>query len=298
MYNEGHSCEYYNSNLIIWPECWTHLIDSLETPRHYYSDNDSTNETNKNAMKENQTAIWWLSVDNNNSKFKDWRRRCDVIHLYQSEYAKNHAMENILPKVGGASSDVETREIHNMVLPMTEFIPNRQQELNLSNTIQEERDLDVLFNPFKGMHYTDEIRKRSEGKKIRFTPIGGGENGDERISPEEVTAILHRGKIYIDFGPHPGMDRIPREAALANCVVITNKAGAAAYTEDVPIPEQYKVGKFDVDAIHKILMRSLEDYDQRKKDFDDYRDWIGNQKERMEDCVKGLLESVGSKRMV
>ena len=94
------------------------------------------------------------------------------------------------------------------------------------------------------------------------------------------------------------MDRIPQEAALANCIVITNKAGAAGFAEDVPIPEHYKVGKFNVDEIHTLLVNSLEDYKNKKKDFDDYRAWIGGQFGRMEDCVKLLLENIGSKRVV
>jgi len=133
-------------------------------------------------------------------------------------------------------------------------------------------------------------------------PIGGGLHGRDRISPEEVTTLLHRAKIYIDFGPHPGMDRLPREAAIANCIVITNRSGAARYEEDVPIPSIYKVGpKFDVDEIHKLLKESLESYADKGKGcklevFRGYRDWIAGQKERMMVCVQRLVEVVGEDR--
>ena len=60
----------YNNSLIIWPECWTDLIDSFQP--------DTQHEN-----KRYQTAIWWLSVNNNNSKFKDWFRK-DILHFYLS----------------------------------------------------------------------------------------------------------------------------------------------------------------------------------------------------------------------
>jgi len=47
--------------------------------------------------------------------------------------------------------------------------------------------------------------------------------------------------MYIDFGTHPGKDRIPREAALRNCIVLTNRNGAADNNVDVPIPNEYKI---------------------------------------------------------
>jgi len=111
-----------------------------------------------------------------------------------------------------------------------------------------------------------------------------------------VRELLKRAKIYIDFGPHPGMDRLPREAALAGCLVVTNQEGAAQYKEDVPLPARYKVQTFDPDAIHKLLKDLLENFDERTKDLDEYRDWIRGQHESMKKCVKGLVDELVTKR--
>ena len=107
--------------------------------------------------------------------------------------------------------------------------------------------------------------------------------------------MLRRARIYIDFGPHPGMDRLPREAALAGCVVITNAEGAAQYDEDVPIPGDYKIRKFDVDRIHRLLRSCLND-ESKVKDFDPYKEWIGGQRKRMDDCVKAFVDEIVLKR--
>lgn len=268
---EGGGEMAYSSELVIWPECWTNLIDCAGIQKF-------SSSTKKNVA--HQTAIWWLSVDNNNGKYKDWDRD-DILHLYQSEYAKRHLQEK------GAKH----------IVKMTEYIPDRNVDAAAAQAASASRDLQVLYNPLKGIHYTDEIKRRSgRGKDaIQFTPIGGGMDGRSRISPEEVIQMLRRARIYIDFGPHPGMDRLPREAALAGCFVITNAEGAAQYEDDVPIPAEYKIRKFDVDRIHRLLRSCLDD-ESKVKDFDQYREWIGGQAKRMDGCVREFIDVIDSKR--
>lgn len=268
----------YTSDLVIWPECWTHLIDSISPAV----------DAGSGKRRLHQTAIWWLSVDNNNGRFKSWDRN-DVLHLHQSEYARRFLAKN------GAKH----------VLPMTEYIPasvkadgDGSEGGEAASVITGEgRDLDALYNPLKGMHYTDEIIRRSgRGRDpVRFTPIGGDKDG-RRLSPEEVSSLLSRAKLYVDFGPHPGMDRLPREAALAGCLVITNAEGAAGYEEDVPVPADYKLRKFDAERVHRLLRGGLKEFEEKTKEFDVYRRWIRGQKEMMRNCVGSFLKEVVQKR--
>jgi len=260
----------FSSDLVIWPECWTHLIDAIPAGTKIV-----------NGRREpfiHQTAIWWLSVDNNNGRFKTWDRD-DVLHLHQSEYARQYLSKN------GAKN----------VLPMTEYIPaSTAKEAGLTIT-EKGRDLDVLYNPLKGMHYTDEIIRRSgRGRDpIEFSPIGGR---DRKLAPEEVASLLKRARVYVDFGPHPGMDRLPREAALAGCVVITNAEGAAGYEEDVPIPGEFKLRKFDAERVNRLLRNCLKHFEGETKKFEEYRSWIRAQRGKMDECVGRFLEEVVRKR--
>lgn len=247
-----------NTTLLIFPECFTNEM------LHYLDDND-TNPC--------QCAIWWLSVNNNTGRFQEWNRN-DIFHLYQSEYAKQYI------------SSQGARHIYRM----TEYI-----SLTPASSSEEQRSIDVLYNPLKGMHYTDAIKKRS-GSVMNIRPIGSQDGREQRVSSEQVRELLSKAKIYCDFGPHPGMDRLPREAALAGCCVVTNKEGAAKYDEDVPLPVRYKVQEFNADAIHKLLADLLDNFDERTKDFDEYRMWINGQKERMKECVSSFLNQVVEKR--
>lgn len=249
-----------DDELVVWPECWTHLA------RHFVRA---------------QVCVWWLSVDNNHGRFTDFRRRPDILHLYQSRYARSHLLRKGAPPAN--------------VLPMTEYIPaSRVPPPGSVDTGL--RDHDVLYNPSKGVHYTDLARDRCAG--VGFRPIGGGRDGRHgRIDPEEVTSLLLRSKVYIDFGHHPGMDRLPREAALCGCVVITNREGAAGFAEDVPIPDEYRIRTFDVDVVHDLLRRCLDEHDVRRRHFDEYREWIGGQYDRMRECVRRFKRTViGNRR--
>jgi len=92
------------------------------------------------------------------------------------------------------------------------------------------------------------------------------------------------------------MDRLPREAAMAGLIVITNQEGAAFYHNDVPISTDYKIKSFDVEKVHKLLKECLEGYDEKLKDFDSYIKWINGQEGTMEKCVKEMLNALTENR--
>lgn len=203
----------YSSELVVWPECWTHLIDSLQPP--------STPTTRKY-----QCAIWWLSVNNNKGRFlpEHFKTRKDILHLVQSDYARDYVVRNlssggraVAAAAGGGAASMGEDE--RRVLDLTEFIPYASPSFSSAmvttvdnntdaNETTNSRDLDVVYNTVKGMHYTDEIMRRACGKKfktasdgsavgggIRFSPIGKGVGGRERLSGEEVVALLKRAKV-------------------------------------------------------------------------------------------------------
>ena len=342
----------YSSDLVIWPEVWTHYIDSLQPERG----------------RKYQSAIWWLSVNNNKGRFAPHQfiERQDILHLVQSEYARDYVQTKLSAAAATATSnDVgsgATKKIEQHVLTMTEFIPYSSSEFALPSAPATETTSDkekggnelksnlVVYNPAKGMHWTDEIIRRACGKHpkterdgsvisgggIRFCPIGKGPGGRERMSGEEVVELLKTAKVvsfhritcvplttlflpvqillgtwyetniiaifsssslqYIDFGPHPGMDRLPREAALAGCVVIINREGAANFESDVPLPAIFKFAQFDVDKIYSLIKNCCSKHDEYSQKLDKYRSWILGQRVQMKACVDGMVNEVVTKR--
>ena len=67
----SYDIEYSRNNLLIIPEVWTEWVNK-------------GGDINK--------AVWWLSVDNNGGKFKDFH--IDILHFYQSNYAQSYLLKN------------------------------------------------------------------------------------------------------------------------------------------------------------------------------------------------------------
>ncbi|MGC8677909.1 MAG: hypothetical protein ACP5UF_06830 [Hydrogenobaculum sp.] len=93
------------------------------------------------------------------------------------------------------------------------------------------------------------------------------------MTRDQVIETLQKAKVYIDFGNHPGKDRIPREAAILGCCVITGKRGSATFFEDVPIPEEYK-------------------FEERYQDFNYYRQVIRNEPTKFLENLKKIFVKV------
>jgi hypothetical protein len=102
------------------------------------------------------------------------------------------------------------------------------------------------------------------------------------------------------------MDRLPREAALAGCVVITNREGAAANDEDVPLPTRFKFHDFNVEGIHALLKDCCRggcdgggggrhaEYVER---MGPYVEWILGQEGRMKACVDKFIYEIVTRRV-
>lgn len=221
-------------------------------------------------FRKSRVAIWWLSVDNylgvrRDSWLEDFLlgvralisrrlplfmlRRC--FHLTQSEYARQYLISH---------------GIHSMMLG--DYLSGEHFVKSSPSCLK--RNV-IAFNPKKGRRITIElIRKFPE---FKFVPI-------ENMSAKDVANLLCGAKLYVDFGNHPGKDRVPREAAMAGCCVITGRKGAARFYEDIPIPDKYKLneGRRDFfDAFGELCSDVLENYSDRVRDFDAYREKIASE---------------------
>lgn len=88
------------------------------------------------------------------------------------------------------------------------------------------KDGSIAYSGRKGAEYMVPVMERMT--KTKFVKIDG-------MSRNEVAEVLSRADIYLDLGSHPGKDRMPREAALMDALVITSTEGSAGHHEDVPI---------------------------------------------------------------
>lgn len=175
------------------------------------------------------------------------------MHLYQSEYAKIF---------------LEKNSFHN-IHELSDFIHTKYND-----ELGREKINAIAYNPKKGIEFTEQLKAMAPD--LQWLPIEG-------LTREGVIELLSRCKVYIDFGNHPGKDRIPREAALCKCIVITGMRGAAKYFEDVPIPQKYKINEKRKSACSDaiaLIKDALENYDSCIGDFEPYRNSIASEKSK------------------
>lgn len=149
-----------------------------------------------------------------------------------------------------------------------------------------EKENIVAYSPAKGFRFTRKIIKKNPD--IHFEPI-------QKMTREQVQSLLKKTKIYIDFGNHPGKDRIPREARMQGCVVITGKNGSARYFEDVPIDEKFERKSKNILVISNLIRKIFTDYDFYNEKQMKYTDAICKEKEEFEMDIRKIFKNKEAK---
>ena len=231
-----------------------------------------------NVMKNFQRVFWWLSVDNyiNNVANSIGGRKfnalagampkvfyfgnadADIDHWVQSEYARQFVKLNGVPE----------QRIYMVEDYLNQAFLNRATQIDLSR-----KENIAAYNPSKGFEVTQQLMKIAPD--IDWRPI-------ENMTTEQVQELLAQSKVYIDFGNHPGKDRIPREAAISGCVVITGRRGSAGNDIDINIPSEFKFDERTANpkAVIEKIQSVFENFSDAYEKQADYRSRILDDKNR------------------
>lgn len=209
-------------------------------------------------------AIYWLGID----AYASWNERRgefladeEIVHIAQSEYAFDFLRK------------LHVKRLYKCVdLVNADFYAEYEEH---------DRDNVVLFNPAKATPFLERIKAQCPG--VEFRPIKG-------MSRQQVIEAMRSAKLYIDFGEFPGRERIPREAALCGCCLITSKIGSAAYAEDFEHEYKYDSKDGHIWAIVHQIRNVLEHYDECRHDFDLMRNQLWKDRERMKEQCKALAK--------
>jgi hypothetical protein len=254
-------------SIVIWD---TQYHDPIPEKYKHYNIQDSTEveDTSDNwiiypeiwteklgTYKNMKNAIWWLSVDNNHGKFQDFLNS-EITHFYQSFYALDFLQKNGVEKY----------------LPLFDYIHEKYTDSVYQ--ISSKKNI-VCYNPVKGIDITNQIINLNPD--IKFVPIHG-------MDENQIIELLKTSKVYIDFGHHPGRDRIPRESAILGNCIITNSKGSAGFYNDIPVENQYKTSI--AESIGITIHNCFENFETVIDKFSLYRASIKNQKEQLHNLTK------------
>ena len=246
-----------------------------------------TSSTYLYDIQKMQRVFWWMSVDNyvkniatvlrihaNNplaepmpKVFYFDKTETNIEHWVQSEYARQFVKLNGVPD----------NRVYMVEDYLNQAFLSRATQIDLS-----QKQNWVAFNPVKGFEVTKLLMQAAPD--ITWKPI-------QNMTPEQVQELLAKSKVYIDFGNHPGKDRIPREAALSGCVVITNMRGAAANDVDINIPAEFKFDENKTTS-QKITEKIRDVFNAFESAYDkqaDYRKRILDDKNRFANEVAQAL---------
>lgn len=216
-------------------------------------------------------AVNWQGVDvyywnNSRNNYNLFLKRADTIHLTMSQYGIDHLKKLGIDalKVEDCINDVYFQQFSE------EFVRGRE----------------VLYNPsrVKLTQFQKIVMSRCTTEYgIKFKPLQG-------YTQDQLIDIFRHSRLYIDFGDFSGRERLPREAVMCGCCILTSTKGTAKYDEDNGIQSQYKID--DTNEAIRMIKFVLDNYDQCKDDFNAYRTAMRLDSERYPNQVKEFCNEI------
>ena len=261
--------------------------------------------------KKIKKILWWLSVDN----YFGYKFRHNYNKFFRSIIKIPFNILKILNKLSDYTFGIYTYHDYLKFIysfsNLQKFKELKQIHLHLS---QSKYAYDYLKANFKNLKFLsdyqrDEILKNSKKiKKTKKNLICYSSKSNEFIeiikktynfkmiklsgfNTKQMINIYKKTKVYLDFGYHPGKDRMPREAALFNNCIITNKKGSAKNKFDVPINEKFKFEekKMNLEKISKTILNIFKNYQKELKYFKKYKRTILNEKKYFNKDLKKIF---------
>ena len=202
-------------------------------------------------------AVWWLS----GQRLHPLKEYEGCAHFFQSHYAQTKLAQI------GFRGEMLTDYIRDDLVERSAEIRNQGKE----------RQPRIAFN-----HRTAGLVSawRAAGCDLNFTMIDG-------LVPLDALEEMARCRVFLDLGWHPGRDRMPREAALAGCVVVVNQEGSAGDKRDMPLPVSLRLRNPSQEELVERLRGIIAS--EESMGMADYRDWVEGQK----NVFKGEAAKVG-----
>jgi hypothetical protein len=230
--------------------------------------------------------LWWLSVDNFYKSLSGVYGRfirslryfrfpiCRlllpkllssyVVHPCQSNYAQLH-----VTALGLCPAPYLSDYIADSILAPRPFTKRLNQ---------------VLYNPRKGATFTRLLIDLNPD--ISFLPLSN-------LTRSELVTMMSNSKLFIDFGEHPGKDRLPREACALGLCIITGSKGSAGNRLDLPIPLDYKFtndsSNSNLLSISFLIRDILDNFENHSVNFNSYRDFIRAEKSLFDSSVRNVF---------
>lgn len=238
-------------------------------------------------VKHAQAALWWLSLENflerrHFSPLYDKIRYLKRVIQGRRPWGGAKALKNLIHFSQTEHSSHYLRSCGIEPIPLIDSINEDFLTDRYLDRIDHKQDL-ILYNPTKGWRVTCKLIEAFP--QWQFVPLKG-------LNREQLSRKLYSAKLYIDFGHHPGRDRMPREAAMHGCCLITGRLGSAGNSIDLPIRDCYKLDsnsqKF-IEQFGDITSQILSDFPTHYAKFSPYRQWLQDEPRIFKEQIKNYF---------
>ena len=194
-------------------------------------------------------------------------------HLYNCEYVHKYLLDH----------DIQMSNMSYLCGPIDIERDNKEK------LFSDKKNL-ILYNPAKASPYFLKKILKYMNKyypSYKFKALKG-------MSHESVLRYLRKAKVYLDLGYFPGPERMPREASMNYCNIITSTVGAAANDEDIPIPKSFKFNleKDNIPKICELIVDMCDNYRQYVHFYDKYRKKTISQINNFDSDINNFIKSI------
>lgn len=234
-----------------------------------------------------EKKVWWLSLDfyevlmNSREAKKNWIRKI-VVPFKHTEY--RFEKDKTVTHWNQSQRTKEfllTKDLDNPIEYLCDYVTELFFE-NLPELNDFQKENIITYNPKKGLDKIDPIIKNLP--QYNWVPLQG-------MTRVEMRDLLRKTKLHVDFGYFPGRDKIPREALVSGCCLLTGRDGTSGFKEDLGIPEQYKLyeNEITVENASAKINQIMENFESVRQDFLPFREFVMTEKERMIADIKKIF---------
>ncbi|MFY0483333.1 hypothetical protein ACI6PS_12085 [Flavobacterium sp. PLA-1-15] len=234
-----------------------------------------------------EKKVWWLSLDfyevlmNSREAKKNWIRKIVVPYKHTEYRFEKDKTVTHWNQSQRTKEFLLTKDLDNPIEYLCDYVTELFFE-NLPNLNDFEKENIITYNPKKGLDKIGPIINSLP--QYKWVPLQG-------MTRVEMRDLLRKTKLHVDFGYFPGRDKIPREALVSGCCLLTGRDGTSGFKEDLGIPEQYKLheNEITVENASAKINHIMENFETVRQDFLSFREFVMGEKERMIADIKKIF---------